>query len=278
MAWSVAGPVALGGLCTWRLERHWLRLERLDMPLRGLEPGLDGARLAHISDLHCSPIVREQYLRHCVDLVNSLEVDFVAVTGDMLTGPRQYARRVARVLRELSPRVATIACLGNHDYGLWHPRGLGGMRGLSEYVADQLTFADVFVMANESRIFCRHGAAIQFVGVEDYWSSRYNPPMAFEDVAPGVPVVGLCHNPDGAADLAGRGAQWVLAGHTHGNAVRDTRIHDFVLPANHRHFYAGQYALGGGNHLYVNRGLGYARRVNLNARPEITLFTLRPAV
>ena len=40
-------------------------------------------------------------------------------------------------------------------------------------------------------------------------------------------------------------------------------------------------AVGGlasdGRYLYVNRGLGYARRMNLNGRPEITLFTLQPA-
>ena len=247
------------------------------MPLKGLDRSLHGTRLAHISDLHCSPIVREKYLQQCVAIVNSLEVDFVAVTGDLLTGPRHYARRVARVLGGLNPKVATVACLGNHDYGIWHPRGLGGKRGLARYVADALTLADIFVMTNESRVFRLNGSAIQFVGVEDYWPPRYAPRLAYESAEPRVPTIALCHNPDGAAEMARRGAQWVLAGHTHGNSAGNTRLHGFVLPKDQKHFIAGRYSLGSGSYLYVNRGLGYARRINLNARPEIAVFTLGPA-
>jgi len=37
---------------------------------------------------------------------------------------------------------------------------------------------------------------------------------------------------------------------------------------------AGEYALAGGRRLYINRGLGYLRRVRFAARPEITVFEL----
>jgi predicted MPP superfamily phosphohydrolase len=274
MLWSAAKSCALGGLYTWGLQKYWLRIEQHPMPLKNLGDCLCGLRLAHISDLHCSPIVRERYLHQCVEIVNSMNVDFVVVTGDLLTGAKHYARRVARVLRELDPRIATLACLGNHDYGIWHPRGRGAVRGLAEYVTEQLTFADIFVMTNESRTFSNNGSAIQFVGVEDYWTTRYDPDLAFEVVNGRHPSIALCHNPDGASDMVRRGAQWVLSGHTHGNSRGDTRLHDLVLPKNHKHFVAGRYSLGNGSYLYVNRGLGYARRANLNTRPEITIFTL----
>lgn len=272
--WSAAGACALGGLFGWKLEKFWLRIEEHPMPLKRLGPGFVGARLAHISDLHCSPLVREKYLRQCVEVINSLDVDFVAVTGDLMTGPRHYARRVAKVLGELTPKVATVACLGNHDYGVWRPRGSGKLRTLGDYLADQLTFADIFVMNNESRVFRRNGSVIQFVGVEDYWTARYDPDLAFEDAQADLPTVALCHNPDGAHDMVARGAQWVLAGHTHGNSKGQTKLANFVLPINQKHLIAGRYPLGEGRHVYVNRGLGYARRMNLNSRPEITVFTL----
>jgi hypothetical protein len=277
LLWNAAGTCALGGLFGWRIEEHWVRVERRDMPLPGLGEGFSGGTLVHISDLHCSPIVLEQYLNHCVDEVNKLAPDFVAVTGDVITGPKQYARRAARVLRRLSPKVATVACLGNHDYGMFHPRGLGEARGLAEYVAEQLCRAGVFVMLNESRVFRRNGAAIQFVGVEDFWSDRYDPIRAFEMVSADLPTIALCHNPDAAWHVAYWGADWVLAGHTHGSGKTDTRLRDLILPTTHKDLLAGQYSLGGGKYLYVNRGLGYARRMNLNARPEITVFTLRQA-
>jgi len=277
MLWSAAGSVALGGLYSGRLEEGFLRIERRRMTLPGLGQDLSGVRLVHISDLHSSPLVRERYLRGCVEEINALQPDFVAITGDFITGPKGYARRVARVLSHLRPRVASLACLGNHDYGLFHPTLLGDVRGMADYVADQLAYADVFVMRNESRTFSVGGSAIQFVGVEDYWSRYYNPYRAFEMANPRAPTVALCHNPDASRQLARCGAGWVLSGHTHGSGTPDTRFHDLVLPTGCKGFAAGQYDLGDGKHLYVNRGLGYARRMNLNGRPEITLFTLEPA-
>jgi len=277
MLWTAAGACALGGLYGLRFEDHWVRIERREMPLPDLGEEFSGATLAHISDLHCSPIVLERYLGQCVSLINSLEVDFVAITGDFVTGPRHYARRVARVLGELRPKTAAVACLGNHDYGVFHPRGLGGVRGLSGYVSEQLARADIFVMLNETRIFRRGSSAIQFVGVEDYWTPRYNPPLAFEMARPHVPTVALAHNPDAAITMARYGADWVLAGHTHGTISRGGRIGELVFPTHHKRFSAGYYSLGDQKRLYVSRGLGYGRRVRRNARPEIALFTLRRA-
>jgi len=274
LIWTAAGSCALGGLFSWSLEEHWLRIERRRMPLPGLGGGLCGATLAHISDLHCCPIVRERYLGHCVKAVNKLQPDFVAITGDFITGPRRYAHRVARVLSELSSRVAVLACLGNHDSGIYPPRGLGGHRGLAEYVAEELSRQDIFVMRNEARVFRVGGAEIQFVGLEDYWSGRYDPHLAFEMAGRHLPTIALCHNPDAAHQVAHFGASWVLAGHTHGQKTPDTRFHDLILPTNHKQFAAGHYHLRNGSNLYINRGLGYARRMNLNSRPEITLFEL----
>ena len=275
MLWSAAGSCALGGLFTWPLDHHYLRIERRIMPLRGLGKGFEGAKIAQVSDLHCSPIVLEKYLRQCVHAINDLDVDFVALTGDFITGPKTYAHRVARVLRDLSPRIASLACLGNHDYGIMHPNGFGAMRGLAEYLSHQIVSAGVDVLLNESRTFHRDGAAIQIVGLEDYWSPRYNPHQAFADLQADVPTVALCHNPDAASQITDFGAQWVLAGHTHGTSNKETRLHEIVMPITEQHFYAGEYNLGVDRHLYVNRGMAYARRWNLNARPEITVFTLK---
>jgi hypothetical protein len=276
LAWTAAGSCALGGLYAWHFDRRWLRIERRTMPLPGLGEGFDGAKLAHLSDLHCSPIVLERYLRRCVEMVNSLEVDFVAITGDFITGRVPYAKRIGRVLAHLSPRVATLACLGNHDYGILHPRGLGAVRGLADRLSEYLSHADVFVMMNEPRQFRRGDSVLQFVGVEDLWTPRYDPYLAFELADTSLPTIALCHNPDAADELIRHGAHWVLSGHTHGTPINQNAVRNALVPSQCRAYSAGHYRLEGGD-LYVNRGLGYGRRVNINARPEITLFTLQSA-
>ena len=268
MVWEAAKSCALGGLYPGRIEKHWFRVERLDMPLPRLGAAFDGAKLVHISDVHCSLIVLERYLRQCVDAINELDVDFVAVTGDFITHGRYYARRVARILGKLSPRVATLACLGNHDYGVFFPSRLGDKHGLADYIAAELSHQDIFVMLNESRVFRRGSAAIQFVGLEDLWSSRYDVKRAFEQARRDLPTIALVHNPDAAHDAARHGADLVLAGHTHGSKLQR------YMPT-HTDFHAGMYPLGDNKHLYVTRGISYGRRVNVNARPEITVFTLR---
>ncbi len=277
MLWSAAGACALGGLYAGKFGRDWVRIERREMPLPNLGGALAGKTLAHISDLHSSPIVLERYLSQCVRLVNSLEVDFVAITGDFITGAWRRARRVSKILGRLRPNIATLACLGNHDYGVLNPSGLGQLKGLSFYLAEQLTRADVFVMMNESRTFSIDGATIQFVGLEDYWTDHFDPPAAFEMTRPHHPMIALCHNPDAAHMLARCGADWVLAGHTHGFDRATSRVRKWVIPAKHKEFCAGHYDLPGGKSLYVNRGMSYGRRVRLNTRPEITLFTFTDA-
>ncbi len=273
--WDAASRLALGGLYIWEMENNWVLIQKMPMRLRGLGKAFDGATIAHVSDLHLSPIVREGYLMKFVNAINALEVDFIAITGDMVTGPKNYARRVAKVLSNLRPKVATLACLGNHDYGMWHPSGLGEVRGLSHYLGSHMVDAGVSLLNNDSHIFRRDGQILQFVGVEDLWSHQYDPASAYRKVDTNAPIVALVHNPDAAPDLAARGAQYVLAGHTHGKDTRKRFIRTLVLPSRQRQFVVGQYPLGAGKFLYVNRGLGHSMRIQLDQRPEITIFQLQ---
>lgn len=277
LMWKAFNSCALGGLYAWQFGDHWLRIEQHRMPLRGLAPAWDGATIAQISDLHCSPFVLETYLHQCVEQINALGVDFVALTGDFITGPKHYARRVGRVLSHLQPRVASLACLGNHDYGLLHRNGLGYVRGLDFCLTESLSRADIFVMRNERHIFRRDGEPIQFVGVEDLWTQRYNPALAFELANPTMPTVTLLHNPRGAHDCASFGPQYILSGHTHGREPDNTPVTTRMINMDFERYHAGYYPLGPDRHLYVNRGLSYGQRRNTNSRPEVTIFTLEAA-
>jgi len=88
-------------------------------------------------------------------------------------------------------------------------------------------------------------------------------------------VIGLCHNPDAAPQLAKLGACYVLAGHTHGKAVADTAMNNMLFPTRYKNLAAGEHDLGGGRKVYINRGIGSGRRGSAAHRSEITVFTLR---
>ena len=277
LLWSAAKNLSLTGLFATPWEEGYIRTTCRRMDLPELGRGLWNARIVHISDLHCGLQVRPAYLRRCVEWINRLEPDFVVITGDFITdAPRYFARQAAQALKELAPAVATLAVLGNHDYGIWNPCGLGGTPGLGKYVAEQLTAAGVTVLDNASATFARNGSAIQFVGVADLWAD-YDAPKAFGRALEGVPAVALVHNPDVAEELAQRGADWVLAGHTHGKSTPKTLLHRALFPVEKTDFIQGHYWLPGGQSVYVNAGLaGTSRRLQPNHLPEITLFELLP--
>ncbi|MEO1082736.1 MAG: hypothetical protein AAFY88_00695, partial [Acidobacteriota bacterium] len=68
---------------------------------------------------------------------------------------------------------------------------------------------------------------------------------------------------------------WILSGHTHGGQCKPPFLPPPILPVENRRYTAGAFELEGGRRLYINRGLGYLKRVRFNVRPELTLFTLR---
>lgn len=269
--WTTAGSLYLGGLYPWELEHDYLAIRRLAMPLRNLPESFRRARLVHISDLHCSPIVLECYLRRCIEAVNKLQPDFVAITGDLITGPKHYARRVADILKELSPRVASLACLGNHDYGMFRPGAEGASVELADYLSDELDRVNVRVLRNECETFERDGGEIQFAGLEDYWS-RFDAEAAYAKASEDTATVTLCHNPDAAPELLAMARGWVLSGHTHGKPT--PQGFDRLMPMTQRGLVAGHYNLGRERDLYINAGLGHAWRTTISDRPEITLFTM----
>ncbi|MFP4052631.1 MAG: metallophosphoesterase [Phycisphaerae bacterium] len=274
--WRAASHVALYGLCGWDLETRWLTLERREAFLPGLGGELDGLRVAHLSDLHLSPIMRQRHLAKYIELTNELQPDFAVITGDFVwASARCYARQVAEIVGELSPKIGTIAVLGNHDYGVWMPGGHNGLSGLAEYLIDRLRDHGATVLHNDSLVYRRGSAAVAFAGVGDLWTRHYDPAAAMDAVPTETPIIALTHNPDASGDLARLGADYVLAGHTHGKAVPDTPLNNLLFPVVYRDFAAGEYTLGSHRRLYVNRGLGPSRRVQDDHRPEISLLTFR---
>jgi hypothetical protein len=275
LTWRYASKLGLHGLYTWEIEDHWRLVERRAMPLPKLRSGLAGATLVQLSDLHFSPLMREAHVRIYMDLVNGLEPDFIAITGDFITAStRYYARRVGAVLSELRPRIASLAVLGNHDWGLWKPGSFKGSAALADYLTEQLEQAGVNVLRNGAHSFRRNGAVLHFVGLGELWSQEYHPDRAFAAVPDSQPTIALCHNPDAAPDLAAFGADYVLSGHTHGKILSSATINNLFFPVEHKHFAAGEYSLGLGRRLYVNRGIGHSWRPRRDHRPEVSAFTL----
>ena len=246
--------------------------------------------------MHVGPRVSSDYLIRSFDVGRELAPDFVAFTGDFVSYRSSHEiAELARVLRAAPRgRLATFASLGNHDYG----RNLRSI-AVADEVSHVATDAGMVVLRNDVRTV----AGLQFAGLADFWSPEFGarhamPPRgalvapvpsrfarpetdasdALRLLVPGTPTVVLSHNPD-AQDLpiwsGVRG--WVLAGHTHGGQVKPPFLPPPILPVRNKRYTAGEFAVGPGRMMYINRGLGFLIKVRFDVRPELTLFTLTRA-
>jgi predicted MPP superfamily phosphohydrolase len=241
------------------------------MRIAGLPPELAGKTLVQLSDLHIGQTVSDDYLIRSFQAVDLLKPDLVVVTGDFISyyGQRSWPQ-AENVLKHIPHgRLATLGCLGNHDYGHgWRQDAIAtNMTALAQDCG-------IEVLRNESR----HIAGLSVIGLEDYWGTRWHNKAASEATETAGPSIVLCHNPD-VCDLPvwSNFQGWILSGHTHGGQCRIPFLRPPLLPVRNKRYTAGEFDLGNGRRLYINRALGYLRRIRFCVRPEVTVFTLQPA-
>jgi predicted MPP superfamily phosphohydrolase len=256
---------------TWRIEPHWVEIVQRPLPIEQLPAELHGKTLIQLSGLHIGWRVDDDYLIRQFRRVAGMKPDFLAITGDFISY-RSAAEldQVKRVLSHLPKgEIATLAILGNHDYGRkWQDEEVAAR--IETIVRDQ----GVDLLRNEARMV----RGLHIAGLDDLWSPRFAPETALKSLDPKGAGLVLCHNPD-AADLPiwGQYRGWILSGHTHGGQCKPPFLPPPMLPVRNRNYTAGEFVLPGGRKLYINRGLGHLTRVRFNVRPEITRFTLEPA-
>jgi predicted MPP superfamily phosphohydrolase len=268
---SASAGALLTGLYTWQIEPHWLEITYSEMPIWGLPEQLEGRTLAQIADLHVGPQVDDGYILTSFRRVQALAPDFVVCTGDWISF--RSAQQIAQLRRVLAHmphgRLGTVGILGNHDYGTSWRR-----IDVADEVAAIAQAAGVTMLQNQAVTI----SGIQFIGLDDLWSPRFDPApvLAGKGAAPSTVV--LCHNPDVAdhpvwGDFHG----WILAGHTHGGQCKPPFLPPPLLPVQNKLYTSGEFRLSGNRRMYISRGVGHLLKVRFNVRPEIPVFRLRRA-
>ena len=273
--WLTMSRLGLTGLHALPMNRQWVEVHRRPMPLKNLDPAYDGMRIVQISDLHYSPVVWERYLIQYVRWVNDLDPDLVVVTGDLITGGYRFAERIAKILSHTRSKHGVICTFGNHDYSIYGKNTSDEGARRADYLEECLEAQGLIVLRNETHELWREGARVPLVivGLDDEWSGHIDPPRAFANVKPELPIICLNHNPANCPHLMQYPWQWMLSGHTHGRQVATSRFGKRFYPHRYRHYTHGYYAVHG-RHLYVNRGLSYGLRMHHWCRPEVTMFKL----
>lgn len=81
-----------------------LTIERVNIPVRGLSPHLNGTTIVQLSDVHLGPYNGRSTLQNLVNKVNGLEPDIVVITGDLVDGAVAYMRNIVEPLKEFKTK------------------------------------------------------------------------------------------------------------------------------------------------------------------------------
>jgi hypothetical protein len=248
-------------------------ITRLDLAFPELPPGLEGLRLAHLSDLHSGPLVGPGTLRRWRELAEREQPDLLLFTGDLVDSrPEELVPLLAAFAGFPAP-LGTFAVLGNHDYfddprPIWRDLEAAGIRCLENASALVLRGGDTLAIQGLQDPMARNGRFRRLVfgpGPRPAEAARDLPAEAFR--------ICLNHRPSEWEQALAAGARLTLSGHTHGGQINP-------IPGLSSAYLLGPRTQGlfreGGDLLYVSRGLGVVGLpVRIGAPPEIAILTLR---
>ena len=218
---AVTGLLLVGSLVfVWArfVEPQWIQVRETTLPDTGLQ-----ARIALISDIHLGVYKSPAYLQRVVDRLNQLEVDAVAIAGDLTYEPQARRESLLQMFAPLSRlRMPVYAVLGNHDQQMPGPDIDLALRAALQAHGVRIIEGQLQPAANGYR----------WAGLGDRWAQKDDPAF-LRQATTAVPTVLLVHNPDSAMQLLPGDAAIVLAGHTHGGQIRIPWLYRKVIPTRH---------------------------------------------
>ncbi|MFE9857471.1 metallophosphoesterase [Streptomyces sp. NPDC005780] len=268
VTWAVLGVAAV--LLAWGYAeaRRVPRVRELDVELPRLGAGLDGTRVALITDTHYGPLDRARWSERVCAKVNSLEADLVCHTGDIADGTAERRRAQAVPLGTVQATRARVYVTGNHEY---YSEAQGWVDLMDELGWEPLR--------NRHLLLERGGDTLVVAGVDDVTAEssglaghRAHLAGALDGADPDLPVLLLAHQPKFVDRAAAGGIDLQLSGHTHGGQIWPfhhlVRIDQPALAGLSRH--------GARTLLYTSRGTGFwGPPFRVFAPSEITLLVLR---
>jgi len=248
----------------WQARRS-PKVVNVEIPIQDLPESLQGFRIVQVSDLHVSATLGRGFVENVVQIVNSLNADVVALTGDLVDGSvKDLADKIAP-LGSIHSQYGSFFVTGNHEYyagvndWLEHYRSLGFK-----------------ILRNEHRVIVHQGSTLIIAGVNDYNAGAFDDKeqpdaeLALLGAPKVSPKILLAHQPRAAFNAEAAGFDLQLSGHTHGG-----QFWPWIYFVKLQQPFVAGLRKWGKLWVYTSRGTGYWGPPNrLGAHSEITLLRL----
>ena len=236
------------------------QLNRVQFPLAKLPRPMDQTRLVLVSDIHLGPLTGTRHVGRIVELINSVNADFVCIVGDLVDGTVAELGRFATPLKDIESRRGAYFVTGNHEY----------YSGFQPWI-DEVARLGVRPLRNERVAL----DGLDLAGVNDLGGADYGDgpdfARALGDRDRKRPVVLMAHQPIVAHQAAPFGVDLQVSGHTHGGQMAPFNL----LVKLQQPVVSG---LGDvdGVPVFVTNGAGFwGPPVRVGAPPQVTVIELR---
>jgi hypothetical protein len=245
------------------IEPPRVELTRHEIAVPASAVGLDGMRIAQVSDTHLTG--NRRAAERTAELIDRERPDIVVLTGDICEDAAGLEALTA-LAGAVRGSAATVAIYGN-----WERKA----RIPESSLARAYERGGTELLVSRAVTVARASARLRLVGLDD---ARYVAPDLERALAgpTGEAEIWLVHCPQYADLIPDHVAppHALLAGHTHGGQVRLPGWVPYTPPGSGR-FVEGWYRDARAP-LYVSRGIGTAVvEARFCCRPELPIFTLR---
>ena len=267
------------------VNRFNIDVNEVEVPISSLPTPFDGYRVAQISDLHVGTFgIDTTFLAEVVEKINSLDVDAVMFTGDIVNRNSAELQPFVTTLSRINARDGVFSVLGNHDYGDYSdwesPEAKEENLKLMHKLQKQMNWT---LLLNETKQVYRGNDSIFIIGVENLGDPLFKNygslSNAYTTINDSTIKILLSHNPAhwerDIKDKKDNNIALTLSGHTH---AMQMSIGSFSPAALRYKYWGGLYVDDSNHYLNVNVGIGeVALPMRIGATPEITVLTLRKA-
>jgi predicted MPP superfamily phosphohydrolase len=248
-----------------------VRVTRLPVSVPDLPAGLDGATIAHVTDLHFYRAEPHPAALRALSILERERPDLLVLTGDQWDHP-DGMEGYRSWLRARPAALPAVAVLGNHEYSTGTGDRADTVRS-AERLHEQ---GDAELLVNAITGVSIGGHRLSVVGLDDLRHGHPTAEHLDSALDSAQHQLWLFHEPAQVLRLAwppSAAPFLMLAGHTHGGQIRFPLL-PALTPRGSGPYVAGRYATPRGP-LYVSRGVGASGpRIRYRCPAEVALFRL----
>lgn len=224
-----------------------------------------GMKIGHLSDIHLTGQLPDEFYRHALMWLLSQRVDLVCLSGDIIDKSIALPS-LPVIFGALNPEIPKVFVLGNHDRAC----------RLDQTVRDVMSDLGWIDVGREDRRLQTARGKLAILGNERPWFHRELSPGFSLDGANALEFrIGVSHSPDQFPWAKRLGVSLLLCGHTHGGQIRFPWIGPIIAPSKYGSRFASGVFYQSPTLMHVSRGISGVHPIRLGCLPEVSILELR---